>query len=374
MGVVAIVQPEAKRLLAASTSAHYGLMFVAVGAGYPAVAVAHLVAHGLFKALLFTSAGVAIEASGTERLDGMGLGRRLPVLAALTGLGTLALAAVPPLGGGWTKEQVVAAGGEAAPWVGVLVVVAGGLSALYAARFQLLAYGPAPAVPSPSPSPSDRPVAGLGPALCASGALAAAGVALGVVWVPWGEEQVGRVTGQDLPPGAVWEVVASLAAVAVGIGVAVALGRAGRLATPSPARAWARVARWYDLAAAARRVVVDPTLALARGLARVDDRVVDAGVAGVARAATATATVLARGDDRVVDAGVRGAARLGAWLAGALDRVAEVSVDGVVDGLARLTGAAGRDGRRLQSGQTHQYYAGIAVGLVVLVLVAVVWR
>ncbi len=48
-------------------------------------------------------------------------------------------------------------------------------------------------------------------------------------------------------------------------------------------------------------------------------------------------------------------------------------VDGVVDGLAHLTGRAGREGRRLQSGQTHQYYAGIAVGLALLVVVLVVW-
>ena len=50
-GIVALLQTHAKRLLAASTSAQYGLMFVAVGAGYPGVAFLHLVAHAAFKAL-----------------------------------------------------------------------------------------------------------------------------------------------------------------------------------------------------------------------------------------------------------------------------------------------------------------------------------
>lgn len=370
-GLVAAVQPEAKRLLAASTSAHYGLMFVAVGAGYPAVAIAHLVAHGLFKALLFISAGVAIDASGTTELAGMRLGRRLPLIAGLTALGTLALAAVPPLGGAWTKEEIVAAGAHAAPWVGLLVVAAGALSAFYAARFQLLAYGRGPEALD---HPSTARLAGLRNAVAALAVLAGAGVLLGLVWTPWGEERVLRVTAATLPPSAAWEIPASLIALAVSIYTAVLLDRNHRLAVPSATAGWARVARWFGLASVARFAVVDPTLALARALARVDDHVVDAGVRGVAAGGAGLSRLLAVGDDRVVDAGVRGAARLGVWSAAVLDRVGELSFDGVVEGIARVTGAAGRDGRRLQTGQTHHYYAGIAVGLVVLVLVTVAWR
>ncbi len=370
-GLVAAVAPEAKKLLAASTSAHYGLMFIAVGAGYPAVAIAHLVAHGLFKALLFISAGVAIDASGTTELGGMRLGRRLPTMAGLTAVGTLALAAVPPLGGAWTKEQVVAAGTHAAPWVGALVVAAGALSAFYAARFQLLAYGRRP---EPGDGPSEVGIDGRRTATAAMAVLAAASVLLGLVWLPWGEERVLRITGSALPPSEAWELPASLVALVLALYAAVLLDRAHRLAAPSPAVGWARVARWFDLAAVAKVVVVDPTLGLARILARVDDRVVDAGVRSVAAGGAGLSGLLARGDDRVVDAGVRGAARLAAWSAGVLDRVGEVSFDGVVEGVARMAGAAGRDGRRLQTGQTHQYYAGIAVGLVILVLVTLAWR
>ncbi len=51
--LVALLQTHSKKLLAGSTSAHYGLMFVATGAGYPAVAILHLVAHAFFKAPKF---------------------------------------------------------------------------------------------------------------------------------------------------------------------------------------------------------------------------------------------------------------------------------------------------------------------------------
>src|SRR3546814_19754374 len=46
-GLVALLQNHAKKLLAASPSAHFGLMFVAVGAGYPGVAGLPLVAHAI---------------------------------------------------------------------------------------------------------------------------------------------------------------------------------------------------------------------------------------------------------------------------------------------------------------------------------------
>src|SRR3546814_5841218 len=62
-------------------------------------------------------------------------------LTALAAIGTLALAGVPPLGGAWTKEAVIAAAGHEQKIVAVACMVAGGLSAAYALRLHLLAYG-----------------------------------------------------------------------------------------------------------------------------------------------------------------------------------------------------------------------------------------
>jgi NADH:ubiquinone oxidoreductase subunit 5 (subunit L)/multisubunit Na+/H+ antiporter MnhA subunit len=153
-GLVATIQTGAKRALAGSTSAQYGLMFVAIGASTTAAAGAHLVTHAAFKSLLFLGAGIAIHASGSQNLAGMHLGRVLPRIALLSAVGALALAAVPPLGGAWSKEQILAAAVHASPWLATGVFVAGFLSALYATRYQALAFGP-----SPGPGRDTHPVA-----------------------------------------------------------------------------------------------------------------------------------------------------------------------------------------------------------------------
>ena len=367
-GVVAAIQDDAKELLAASTSAQYGFMLVAVGTGYPAIAIAHLVAHGLAKALLFLSAGVAISATGTRQLAAMGLGRRLPVMTWLTAAGALALAAVPPLGMAWTKDGVVAAAAHGGMWLALLVLAAGGLSAHYAARFQLLAFG----------RPRDRQHAALAhrPGAiehAAVGALATLGLLLGVLWLPAGEEVLAVVTGGTLPPRAPWELAASLATIAVAGYAAVVLRRRGRLAHAAPSPRRRAAADWLGLPAATRAAVVTPALAAARAAARFDDRVLDGPARGVAAGGRALARSLRRGDDQVVDAGVRGVAALAAWTAGMLDRIAELGVDGTVTGLARLVGVAGRDSRRVQTGKAHTYYAMIAVGTVLLIALTAVW-
>ncbi|HEX6257536.1 MAG TPA: proton-conducting transporter membrane subunit [Euzebyales bacterium] len=367
-GVVATVQDDAKKLLAASTSAQYGLMLVAVGAGYPTIAVAHLIAHALCKALLFLSAGVAIGATGTRELARMGLRRSLPAMTWLTASGTIALAAVPPLGMAWTKDGVVAAAAHHGTWLAVAVIVAGGLSAYYAARFQLLAYG----------TPRDRRHVALRdrPTMTehiAIGLLGALGLALGLLWLPAGGRALTAVVGGDLPTRAPWELAASLLAIAVASYAAVVLRRHDRLAHAATTPRADRVATWIGLPALTRVAVVDPTLAAAGAVARFDDAVIDGAVRGIAAVGRTLSGQLRRSDDHVVDAGVRGIATFTAWAARVLDRVAELGVDGTVTGLARLIGVAGRDSRRVQTGQAHTYYAAIAIGTLVLVALTAAW-
>jgi NADH-quinone oxidoreductase subunit L len=367
-GVVAALQDDAKKLLAASTSAQYGLMLVAVGAGYPTIAVVHLIAHALCKALLFLSAGVAIGATGTRELAHMGLGHSLPVMAWLTASGTLALAAVPPLGMAWTKDGVVAAAAHHGPWLALAVVAAGGLSAFYAARFQLLAYGPPrdrrQGVPGHRPTITEQGTIGV---------LGALGLLLGVLWLPAAEDVLTTLVGGALPPRAPWELIASVLAIAVAAYAAVVLRRSDRLAHAATTPRTQGVAAWMGLPALTRTAVVHPTLAAAAAAARFDDVVIDGAVRGIAAAGRSASRGLWRADDRVVDAGVRGIAAFGAWAARALDRVAELGMDGTVTGLARLIGVAGRDSRRVQTGQAHTYYAAIAIGTVVLIALTAVW-
>ncbi|BBI65522.1 hypothetical protein HSBAA_PA_1250 (plasmid) [Vreelandella sulfidaeris] len=91
-GVVAYLQRHAKKLLAASTSAQYGLMWLAVGAGFPGVALVHFVTHAFTKAALFLAAGIAERHVGSYSLNTMRLGRLLPGIAVATMVASLALA------------------------------------------------------------------------------------------------------------------------------------------------------------------------------------------------------------------------------------------------------------------------------------------
>ena len=119
---------QIKRLLAYSTIENVGLMFVGLGFavlmrgyGYPALAATgivvcllHSLNHAAFKTLLFLGAGAVIHATHSSSLESYGgLIRRLPVTAALMLVGTLSLAALPPLNGfpsEWLGFQMLVAG------------------------------------------------------------------------------------------------------------------------------------------------------------------------------------------------------------------------------------------------------------------------
>lgn len=366
-GVVASLHDHVKKALAASTSAHYGLMLVAVGAGSAAAGAVHLVTHAAFKSLLFLGAGVAIHAAGSEELREMRLGRALPRAAVLFGVGAAALAAVPPLGGAFSKEEVVKAAAHHGTWLGLAVIAAGFLSAFYAARLHLLAFGRGRG----GRDVRRRPSAG---ALAGMGLLAAASLLLGLLWLPGAGHRVEEVVGGGIPPGAAWELLASWLAVALALGIAWNLRRGGlaRLGLREADRR--RAADWLGLPAATRRLVTAPTLRLAEALAAVDERVVDAGVRLVARTADAFSGFLAFLAERGVDGMVWAVARGTEGAALVSRRADDRGVDGAVEGTARGVGAGGRAGRRVQTGRLPSYYVILAAGVMVAFLTLFFWR
>lgn len=372
-GIVATVQTHAKRVLAASTSAQYGLMFLAVGAGFPAVAGVQLVAHAAFKSLLFLGAGVAIHATGTDRLDALRVGRVLPRVAVLSAIGALALAGVPPLGGAWTKEQVLAAAAEASAWLAVGALAAGFLTALYATRYQLLVWGlsdrsSAPEVPGVDPLPGRAGVGGMA-------VLASITILLSLFWLP-GTAGFAQLLGAgELPSGKPGEALAGVAVVAAGLATAWWLWRRSALVGMGLApRAQLAAADWLGLPAATRALIVQPVVGLSRVLARADDRVVDAGVRRAAWLANIVSRLLSWRAEFVIDGGIRGIART-TMLTADLSRAADDrGVDGAVEATGRGVGLAGHQSRRLQSGLSHQYYVLVAAGLATIVAILVIFR
>ena len=91
--VVRVVKPDVKGRLVYSTIAQMGFMVMALGLGAFGAAVFHLIAHGLFKATLFLSAGSAVSAIATRRVAPTPVVRRAPARAVAFGI-----AAVVPAG------------------------------------------------------------------------------------------------------------------------------------------------------------------------------------------------------------------------------------------------------------------------------------
>lgn len=379
-GLVAFVHTHPKRVLASSTSAQYGLMFAAVGAGSTAAAGAQLVAHAAFKSLLFLAAGIAIHVAGTENLGRMRLGRKLPVVAVASGVGALALAAVPPLGAAWSKEEIVATIVASGPWLAIAIAFAAAfLSAAYSARFWTLAYGR-------SEGSAGDPAGGDGVRylpgrleVAAVLALAITSLALGALWLPGAAELVERLTGGVLPagPGVAAargrNFVLSVVAIAAAFTMVAWLRRTERLASGSaPAAVRAAGLAWLGIPATARALVVDPVLGLSGVLARFDDRVVDAGVRGAAWIASAGSRVLSHRGELSIDGLVRTLAGGTLLAAGASREFDERTIDRAVEDLAAGVGGAGRASRRVQSGLTHHYYVIVAGGIVAILVALLV--
>ncbi|MFE5756289.1 NADH-quinone oxidoreductase subunit L [Streptomyces massasporeus] len=154
--LAALAQDDIKRVLAYSTIGQLGYMTGALAVGDRGAAVFHLLSHGAFKALLFLAAGVIIHAAGTNSLAAMSRMRnlrdRVPDAYWTMTVALLALAAIPPFSGFFSKEavlgvaeHVVSGHTERAPaaagWI-VLVagLVAAVLTAAYAMRLWLLTF------------------------------------------------------------------------------------------------------------------------------------------------------------------------------------------------------------------------------------------
>jgi NADH-quinone oxidoreductase subunit L len=136
-GFIAFAQTDIKRVLAYSTVSQLGFMFVALGAGSPTAAMFHLMTHAFFKALLFLGSGAVIE--GTHHHQDMdelgGLWRKMPITAVTFGIGSLALAGLPPLAGFWSKDEILHATDERwGAWALILLGIAAVASAFYMTR------------------------------------------------------------------------------------------------------------------------------------------------------------------------------------------------------------------------------------------------
>ena len=261
LGAVAVAQRDLKQLLAASTAAQLAFVVMAAGVGAISGGAAQLVAHAATKAGLFLAAGAWLSLLGTKQLaDLWGVARRQQVIGWCATVGALALAGVPPLSLWATKDGILAAALEHSIALYLTGLLAVALSAAYAGKVLVVIWR------------SHSGSGGSGKELQSNVfqwaplvVLAAGAAVLGVLALPT------HATATELTASAVLALAVVAAVVRWGV--------------PEPR--WATA--WLGLERAAQVLVVRPTMSLAHGLARFDDRIVDKAVMTTATGALAVA-------------------------------------------------------------------------------------
>ena len=139
---IGLKQNDIKKVLAYSTVSQLGLMFFGIGVGSYEGGFFHLVTHAFFKALLFLAAGSVIHGlSGEQDIRKMGgLRKKMPVTHFVFLVGTLAICALPPFSGFFSKDQILLAAWEKNPiWWG-LGMFSGLLTVYYMFRLYFVVF------------------------------------------------------------------------------------------------------------------------------------------------------------------------------------------------------------------------------------------
>jgi len=114
--VYAVLENDARRLLAYHIISQVGYMVCGVGIGTELAlngAASHAFAHILYKAVLFMGAGAVLQVTGLRKLSDMGgLYKTMPLTLALYMVGAFAISAVPLFSGFVSKAMVVSSAGE----------------------------------------------------------------------------------------------------------------------------------------------------------------------------------------------------------------------------------------------------------------------
>ncbi len=149
--IIGCAKDDIKRVLAWSTVSQIGYMFLGVGLGGAAYALAivHLLAHGFFKANMFLGAGSVMHGMNDQvdiRRFG-GLSKYMKITWLTFGAGWLAIIGMFPFSGFFSKEPIIAAAFEREGWTawlfGGAALLGAGLTAFYMTRlFVLTFHGP----------------------------------------------------------------------------------------------------------------------------------------------------------------------------------------------------------------------------------------
>jgi NADH-quinone oxidoreductase subunit L len=252
--IIGCAKDDIKKALAGSTMSQIGYMMLAAGlgpAGY-VFAIAHLIAHGFFKAGLFLGAG-SIKHEMDDEVDMRrfgGLWSVMPITFVTFTIGYLAIIGVPPLSGFFTKDAIIEAafakGGTSGAILGGAALLGAGITAFYMTRVMFMTFAGRrrwddTVHPHEAPPVMTSPMV-----ILAIGSLCAGGfLLLGNRFVNFLSPLVGSppVSHGLFPPAG----IASLVLVAAGIAIAWAMYGRRPVAAVAPAGRFPVVAARKDL-------------------------------------------------------------------------------------------------------------------------------
>jgi NADH-quinone oxidoreductase subunit L len=289
--VIGCAKDDIKRVLAWSTVSQIGYMFLGVGLGGGAYALAlvHLLAHGFFKAGLFLGAGSVMHGMNDQTdIRRFGdLWRYMRITWATFGVAWLAIIGIPPLSGFFTKEPIIVAAFEREGWTswlfGFAALLGAGITAFYMTRlFVLTFHGPKRWTedidhPHESPPVMTIPLILLGVGSVAAGWLMSTSVP------DWLEPVLGNQ--EEAEPVLAHSAITALSIVVtvLGAGLAWALFRNGTELVEQPAGPVVTAARNNLYADAFNEAVLEkPGIYLTRALVYLDGKGIDGLVNGLA--------------------------------------------------------------------------------------------
>ena len=140
--LIGVTQYDIKKVFAYSTVSQLGYMFVGVGVGAFSAGIFHLMTHAFFKALLFLGAGAVIHGlHGEQDLRQMGgLFSHMRITAITLLCASFAIAGFPFTSGFFSKDAILVAAYQRAPWMYWVGVATAGLTAFYVFRAWFLAF------------------------------------------------------------------------------------------------------------------------------------------------------------------------------------------------------------------------------------------
>ncbi|GAA0816122.1 NADH-quinone oxidoreductase subunit L [Spirilliplanes yamanashiensis] len=294
--IIGAAKDDIKRVLAWSTVSQIGYMFLGVGLGGAAYALAivHLLAHGFFKANMFLGAGSVMHGMKDQvdirRFGGLSKYMKITWLTFM--MGWLAIIGMFPFSGFFSKEPIIVAAFEREGWTawlfGMAALLGAGLTAFYMTRLFILTFHGPKRWTEDIEHPHESPAIMTIPLILLAIGSVGAGFLLSTSVPDW-LEATGGLGAQEEPHEAVLShgvlTALSLLLTVAGAGLAYLLFRNGTAKQEQPAGVVVTAARRNLYSDTVNEAIFEkPGIFLTRALVYLDNRGIDGAVNGLAAA------------------------------------------------------------------------------------------